>query len=85
MGSDEENASDAKHGESLKRLREGGSQTDEDDLVAPRRSTSARLDEMNAKLDKVLTACGEIESLKKEISELKGKTHWSLPRKRLPA
>lgn len=27
---------------------------------------------MNAKLDKVFAACGEIQSLKKEISELRG-------------
>ena len=40
--------------------------------MASGRSTSARLDEMNAKLDKVLAACGEIESLKKEIGELRG-------------
>ena len=40
--------------------------------MASGRSTSARLDEMNAKLDKVLAVCGEIESLKKEIGELKG-------------
>lgn len=73
MGNDKEGkASDSKRGESRKRLRDGGSQTDEEDLMAPGRSTSARLDEMNAKLDKVLAACGEIESLKKEIGELKG-------------
>ena len=73
MGNDKEGkASDSKRGEGRKRLRDGGSQTDEEDLMAPGRSTSARLDEMNAKLDKVLAACGEIESLKKEIGELKG-------------
>ena len=73
MGNDKEGkASDSKRGESRKRLRDGGSQTDEEDLMASGRSTSARLDEMNAKLDKVLAACGEIESLKKEIGELKG-------------
>ena len=73
MGNDKEGkASDSKRGESRKRLRDGGSQTDEEDLMPSGRSTSARLDEMNAKLDKVLAACGEIESLKKEIGELKG-------------
>ena len=73
MGNDKEGkASDSKRGEGRKRLRDGGSQTDDEDLVASGRSTSARLDEMNAKLDKVLAVCGEIESLKKEISELKG-------------
>ena len=73
MGNDKEGkASDSKCGESRKRLRDGGSQTDEDDLMGSGRSTLARLDEMNAKLDKVLTACGEIELLKKEIGELKG-------------
>ena len=73
MGNDKEGkASDSKRGAGRKRLRDGGSQTDEEDLMAPGRSTSARLDEMNAKLDKVLAACGEIESLKKEIGELKG-------------
>ena len=73
MGNDKEGkVSDSKRGESRKRLRDGGSQTDEEDLMACGRSTSARLDEMNAKLDKVLAACGEIESLKKEIFELRG-------------
>ena len=66
MGNDKEGkASDSKRGEGRKRLRDGGSQTDEEDLMASGRSTSARLDEMNAKLDKVLAVCGEIESLKK--------------------
>ena len=73
MGNDKEGkASDSKRGEGRKRLRDGGSQTDEEDLMASGRSTLARLDEMNAKLDKVLAVCGEIESLKKEIGELKG-------------
>ena len=61
MGNEKEGkASDSKRGEGRKRLRDGGSQTDEEDLMAPGRSTSARLDEMNAKLDKVLAVCGEI-------------------------
>ena len=47
-----------------KRLRENGSQTDEDD-------EHARLEEMNTKLDQVLTACGEIALLKDEIRKLR--------------
>ena len=39
--------------------------------MEPGGSASARLDEMNAKLDKVLVACGEIESLRKEVRELR--------------
>ena len=68
----EDKSSDSKLGKSRKRLRESGSQTDEDvEYVEPRGSASARLDEMNAKLDKVLVACGEIESLRKEVPELR--------------
>ena len=73
MGNDKEGkASESKRGESRKRLRDCGSQTDEEDLVAFERSTLARLDEMNAKLDKDLAACGEIQSLKKEVGKLRG-------------
>ena len=47
-----------------KRLRENGSQTDEDDEhVGVGGVMSARLEEMNTKLDQVLTACGEIGSV----------------------
>lgn len=49
MGSDKKGkASDAEYGESRKRLRDGGSQTDEEEFVVSGRSTSARLDEINA-------------------------------------
>ena len=57
-----------------KRMRESSSQTDEKDHVASTtlsRSTDARLDKMNEKLDRVLSACQEIESLKSEIIELR--------------
>ena len=58
----------AKRGESRKRLRESGSQTDDDiEHVEPELSTSHRLEEMNAKLDELLAACGEIKTLKNEI------------------
>ena len=56
-----------------RRMRENGSQTDEEDHVASTtlsRSTDIRLDKMNEKLDRVLSACQEIESLKSEIIEL---------------
>ena len=72
MANDKEGkVSDSKPRESRKRLRDGRSQTDEEDLLASGRSTSARLDEMNAKLDIVLAACDESESPKKEIFELR--------------
>ena len=65
-------SSDSKHGGSRKGLRESGSQTDKDaEHVEQGGLASARLDEMNAKLDKVLVACGEIESLRKEVRELR--------------
>ena len=57
-----------------KRMRESGSQTDEEDYVASTTlscSTDARLEKMNEKLDRVLSACQEIESLKSEIIELR--------------
>ncbi|CAH3120873.1 unnamed protein product [Porites lobata] len=55
-----------------KRLRENGSQTDEDDEhVGVGGVMSARLEEMNTKLDQVLTACGEIALLKDEIRKLR--------------
>ena len=57
-----------------KRMREDGSQTDEEDHVASTimsRSTDARLDKMNETLDRVLSACQQIESLKSEIIELR--------------
>ena len=73
MGNDKEGkASDSKRGESRKRLRDGESQTDEEDLMASGRSTLVRLNKMNPKLDKVLAGHNKIESLKKEIGELKG-------------
>ena len=53
-----------------KRLRENGSQTDEDDEhVGVGGVMSARLEEMNTKLDQVFTACGEIELLKDELKK----------------
>ena len=59
-----------------KRMRESGSQTeDEEHLVELGGSgydASARFDEINAKLDKVLTACGEIEVVKEQLCGLKG-------------
>ena len=64
---------DAKCGEGRKRLREGGSQTD-DDLkhVELKLSTLHCLDTMNAKLNEILAACSEIKTLKNEISWLRG-------------
>jgi len=62
----------AKRGESRKRLRESGSQTDDDiEHVEPKLSTSHLLEEMNAKLDELLAACGEIKALKNEICGLR--------------
>ena len=55
-------------------MRESGSQTEEEEHhVEFGRSCDApaRLDEIYAKLDKVLTACGEIEALKEQICCLK--------------
>ena len=46
-----------------KRMRENGSQTDEKDHMASTTlspSTDARLDKMNEKLDRVLSACQEL-------------------------
>ena len=55
-----------------KRLRENGSQTNEDDEhVGVGGVMSARLEEMNTKLDQVLTSCGEIALLKDEIRKLR--------------
>ena len=64
---------DAKRGEGRKRLREGGSQTDDDlEHVEPKLSTSHRLDAMNAKLDELLATCSEIKTIKIEISGRRG-------------
>ena len=50
----------AKRRESRKRLRESGSQTDNDiEHVEPELSTSHRLEVMNAKLDELLAASSE--------------------------
>ena len=58
----------AKHGDSRKRLRESGAQTDDDsEHVEPKLSTSHCLDAMNAKLDELLATCSEIKTLKNEI------------------
>ena len=55
-----------------KRLRENGSQTDEDDEhVGVRGVMSALLEEMNTTLDEVLRASGEIALLKDEIRKLR--------------
>lgn len=72
----EDKPPDSAHKGRRKRLRENGSQTDEDAehvALEGRRccENSTRLDEMNVKLDQVLTACGEINSLKQEICELR--------------
>ena len=68
----EQDESGAKCGESRKRLRESGSQTDNDiEHVEPELSTSHCLEEMNAKLDELLAACGEIEMLKNVICGLR--------------
>ena len=56
-----------------KRLRETGSQTDDDsEHVEPKLSTSPCLDAINAKLDELLATCGEIKRLKNEICGLGG-------------
>ena len=63
-------APEANRGEGRQRLRESGSQTDDDAEHVD------RLDVMNAKLDELLAACREIKSIKNEVSglreELKG-------------
>ena len=72
MGNEKEDRSSAFGGR--KRLRENGSQTDEDDHVAAmtqRSSTDARFDVLSDKLDRVLSACKQIESLKSEIITLR--------------
>ena len=75
MGNEKENESSAfDHKDRRKRLRENGSQTDEDDHVAAmtqRSSTDARLDNVSNKLDNVLSAGKEIEYLKSEIITLR--------------
>ena len=58
MGNEKEDRSSAFGGR--KRLRENGSQTDEDEHVAAmtqRSSTDARFDDLSDKLDRVLSAC----------------------------
>ena len=63
----------AKRGDSRKRLRESGSQTDDDsEHVEPKLSTSHCLDAMNAKLDELLATCSENKTLKNEICGLRG-------------
>ena len=72
MGNEKEDRSSAFGGR--KRLRENGSQTDEDEHVAAmtqRSSTDARFDVLSDKLDRVLSACKQIESLKSEIITLR--------------
>jgi len=68
MGDQEEqDEHGAKRGESRKRLRESGSQTDDDiEHVKPEPSTSHCLEAMNAKFNERLAACSEIETLKNE-------------------
>ena len=62
-----------KRGDGRKRLRESGSQTDDDtEHVEPELSTSHRLDAMNAKLDELLATCSEIKTLKNVICGLRG-------------
>ena len=59
-----------------KRLRENGSQTDEDDEhVGVRGVMSALLEEMNTTLDEALRASGEIAPLKDEIRKLRGEVN----------
>ena len=56
-----ENDKDASTKDRRKRMRESGSQTEEEEHHVGFRGScdaSARFDEINAKLDKVLTACG---------------------------
>jgi len=55
---------------SRKRLRENGSQTDEEFDGRHCCEASAKLLEMNDKLDKLLTLFGEIESLKTRLTNL---------------
>ena len=71
MGNEKEDRSSAFGGR--KRLRENGSQTDEDEHVAAitqRSSTDTRFDDLSDKLDRVLS-CKQIESLKSEIITLR--------------
>ena len=74
MGNPKERGeSSAKRGDSRKRLRESGSQTDDDsEHVEPKLLTSTCLDAMNAKLDELLATCSEIKTLKNEICGLRG-------------
>ena len=63
----EQGESSAKRGDSRKRLRESGSQTDDDsEHMEPKLSTSHCLDAMNAKLDELLATCSEIKTLAEE-------------------
>ena len=55
---------------SRKRQRENGSQTDEESDGRHCCEASAKLLEMNAKLDKLLTLFGEIESLKTRLNSV---------------
>ena len=69
----EQGEASAKRGDGRKRLRESGSQTDDDnEHVEPELSTSHRLDAMNAKLDELLATCSEIKTLKNKICGLRG-------------
>ena len=70
----EQGEASAKRGDGRKRLRESGSQTDDDtEHAEPELSTSHRLDAaMNAKLDELLATCSEIKTLKNEICGLRG-------------
>ena len=60
--------------DSRKRLRESGSQTDGEDAFDEAdghcRGTSAKLDEVSEKLDKVLTRLGELEAMQGRVAEL---------------
>ena len=68
----EQGESSAKRGDSRKRLRESGSQTDDDsEHVEPKLLTSPCLDAMNAKVDELLATCSEIKTLKNEICGLR--------------
>ena len=61
-----------KRGESRKRLRENGSQTDDDLEHVELEHSTHRLDAMNAKLDELLATCSEIKTLKSELCGLRG-------------
>ena len=54
-----------------KRVRENGSQTDDDEHVGVGGVMSECLEERNTKLDQVLTGCGEIALLKGEVCKLR--------------